>query len=77
MTLPLQLRPNLPTGGCFTAEQLREIAASLQVELPADTRLVQFSPTPPACTTLPWQPTDQCGGYPVGVDKFFKGGAWK
>lgn len=63
-------------GGCFNRIQMEQIAGSLIVELPGCLRLVQYSPTAPPDTTLPWQQTDDCGGAPIGTVKTFRSGAW-
>lgn len=76
MKLSVSVRPNAAVNCDLTMEQLRAIAAALVIELPCGVRMVQYSPTAPADTTLPWQPTDECGGYPVGVVKTYKNGAW-
>lgn len=74
--LPVSLKPNLPTG-CLTRAELEQIVASVKVDLPDNVRMVQYSPTPPSDTTLPWQQIDSCGGGVVGTVKTFKNGAWQ
>ena len=60
----------------FTLEQLREIAASLVVETGCGVIETTWSQSPPANTTLPWQPLDSCG-IPMGTVRIFKNGEWK
>lgn len=73
--LKLALKPKLASG-CMTRSELEQVAASLTVELGSCVRMVQYSPTPPPDTSLPWQQTDGCGGAPIGAVRHYRNGSW-
>lgn len=78
MNLPLKVRSTTDGQDCpFSLYQLQKLAAALYIELPEGIRMVQYSELPPSCTDLPWQPTDGCGGNPIGRVKHFKEGSWQ
>ena len=74
----LRLRTVASPKLCYlTPEQLAEAAKNLVIEFDCGVKLVTFSATPPADTTMPWQPTEVCGDAPLGQLKTFQNGEWK
>lgn len=72
----LKVKVKQQPGGSFTQCQLNEIAASLCVTLPDSIRPVWYGQTPPADSSMPWQPTNGADD-PVGKVKSFVDGEWK
>lgn len=74
-------------NGCFSREQLEEIAAALQFTadgsmgvgvqgaLNGGIKSVWYGKDAPFDTCQPWQKVNDCG-EPIGKVKFFKGGRW-
>lgn len=86
----LKVKRCVKQGGCFTREQLEEIAAAMELDLAGGTgvgvsgalaaggvlKQVYYGSEPPFDTCSPWQQVNQCG-EPIGKVKNYIDGFWQ